>query len=137
MNLNNINTYTLFSQPYLDTINQCYRNIVTINAYPKGPLSAFVRNIKLNRLSEFKQPGPCNRIQPCALGLVSLVRTCLKVGCNLMTVEEIPTLFSILLANGYKIDTSLTKMLTKSNLTFNNENENNIICIITYVGNNQ
>jgi hypothetical protein len=137
MNLHNINTYTLFSQPYLDTINQCYTNIVTINAYPKGPLSAFVRNIKLNRLSEFKQSSACNRIQPCALGLVSLVRTCFKVGCNLMTVEEIPTLFSILLANGYKIDTSLTKILTKSNLTFNNENENNIICVITYVGNNQ
>jgi hypothetical protein len=137
MNYHNINTYTLYSQPYLDKLNQCYKNIVTINFLPKGPLGGFIRRIKLHPLSEFKQPGPCsnNRQQQCALGFVSLNPVCSKNGCGLMTVDEIPSFFSILLANGYKIDTSLTKMLNNSGITFHSENENKIIAIITYTGN--
>ena len=55
-------TVTLFSQPYLDRFNQCYKNIITINMMPQGPLAQFVRRIQFPPLSEFKQPGPCSRI---------------------------------------------------------------------------
>ena len=36
-------TFALFSQPYLDIYNQCYKNIIVVNLMPKGPLSEFVR----------------------------------------------------------------------------------------------
>ena len=65
-------TVTIFSQPYLDKYNQCYKNIVTINLVPQGPLAQFVRRVQFPPLSEFKQPGPCSHIKNCGLALVSL-----------------------------------------------------------------
>ena len=35
-------TVSLFSQPYLDTYNQCYKNIVVVNLPPQGPLADLV-----------------------------------------------------------------------------------------------
>jgi len=124
-------TITLFSQPYLDTYNQCYKNIVTINLPPQGPLTQFVRRVNFPPLSKFKQPGPCSRLKMCGLALVSLENNCNKCS-NLMDVDEIPDLFSFLLSNGYTIDTSITKMLNNSDIRFQTENANKIICFITY-----
>jgi hypothetical protein len=135
MNFDNITTYTLYSRPYLDTLERCYKNIVTISSFPKGPLSSYVTKIKFNKLSPFKQPGPCSNVQNCGLVLTSLKNVCYNNCSNLMVVDEVPNLFSLLLSNGYKIDTSITKMLNNSDLAFNTENENKIICLITYIGN--
>ena len=46
-------TFTITTQPYLDN-NQCYKNILTINVVPDGPLQAFVRRLKPTRLSPFQ-----------------------------------------------------------------------------------
>ena len=157
MNMNqgpnfNVSTYTLFSQPFLDKYNQCYKNIVTINMQPKGPLSQFVRRVTFDPLSPFKQPGPCNPTQTCGLALTSFntnsftdvpefsrsptLALRIAPGCcnNLMVVDEVPHLFGFLLSNGYKIDTSITKMLNGSDLGFHTENANKLICMITYTG---
>ena len=48
-------TVTLFSQPFLDTYNQCYKNIVTVNLLPQGPLAQLVRRVQFPPLSQFKQ----------------------------------------------------------------------------------
>ena len=140
----NATTYTLFSRPYLDTYNQCYKNIVTINLPPKGPLARIVRRVNFVPLSTFKQPGPCSRIQNCGLGLVSLRYgyhdnldiyngySNYKNDCNLMVVDEIPDLFSFLLSHGYKIDTSLTKMMNGSDIKIHTNNADKIIAFITY-----
>jgi hypothetical protein len=126
-------TVTLFSQPYLDKVNQCYKNIITINLMPQGPLAKLVRRVQFPILSEFKQPGPCSRINNCGFALISLnCDTCEKNGSNLMVVDELPNLISFLLTNGYTIDTSLTKMFNTSDLRFQTENRNNLICFITY-----
>jgi len=127
-----MNTYALYSQPYLDTINQCYKNIITINMFPQGPVGSLVRRIKYNRLSEFKQAGPCSRMQNCGLAFVSLQRFCFKSGCEYMTVDELPALYSILRANGYEIDTKLTNMTNNSDIVFHSENANKLICFINY-----
>ena len=42
----NATTYALYSQPYLDKKCQCYKNIITINLQPKGPLETLVRKIR-------------------------------------------------------------------------------------------
>jgi hypothetical protein len=133
----NVTTYTLFSRPYLDTYNQNYKNIVTINLPPKGPLGKFVRTVKFSPLSQFKFPSNYNynRGQSCGLGLISLNQynnSC--KGQGLMSVDEVPDLFSFLLSNGYKIDTSLTKMMNTSDIRFQTENSNKIIAFITYTG---
>lgn len=122
-------TCSLFSQPYLDTYNQCYKNIITINLLPKGPLSRFVRKIKLTPLSTFKQPNPCNTYKQCAYGLLSINR----YNCSdLMTVNELPDLISYLVSNGYTVDTSITKMFNQSDILFQTNDTNKLICIINY-----
>jgi len=127
-------TVSLFSQPYLDTYNQCYKNIVVVNLKPQGPLGELVRFVKFPPLSEFKQPGPCNPFKDCGFAISSLD------GCNtgskndLMVVDEIPNLISYLVSNGYTVDTSITKMFNQSDIRFDTNTGNKLICFITYHG---
>ena len=140
MNYNQVTTYTLFSRPYLDTYTKNYKNIVTINLQPKGPLSQFVRPIRFPPLSQFKFPSSNynnnRRGQTCGLALSTLnpFFNNNKFGQGLMVVDEVPDLFSFLLSNGYKIDTSLTKMMNGSDIRFQIENSNKVIAFITYNG---
>ena len=138
-------TYVLYSQPFLDTYNQCYKNIVTINLLPEGPLRPFVQKVAFPSLSTFKQfSSPCNPTQTCGLALKSIHNNAIMYGsrfggCNsnrcgaFMSVNEIPDLFAFLLSNGYKIDTSLTKMINTSQVQFKPNNENEIICFFSYL----
>jgi len=128
-------TVSLFSQPYLDTYNECYKNIVVINLMPKGPLSKLVRFVKFPRLSEFKCKSNCNKIKDCGLALASLRNNCgdnFKNGNDLMMVDEIPDLITFLTSNGYIINTSLTKMFNTSDIRFDTNIGNKLVCFITY-----
>jgi len=128
-------TVSLFSQPYLDTYNQCYKNIVVVNLKPQGPLGDLVRFVKFPPLSEFKQPGPCSPLKDCGYALMSLDGC--NAGCsgsNLMVVDEVPDLISYLVSNGYSVDTSITKMFNTSDIRFDTNTGNKLICFITYNG---
>jgi len=131
-------TISLFSQPYLDNYNECYKNIVTLNKVPQGPLANFVRRITPPRLSYFKTYNtPCDPIKSCCLALSREINdTCqLNTGCNnLLVVDDVPDLISYLVENGYKIDTSVTKMFNQSDIRFQTNNANKLICFITYIG---
>lgn len=126
-------TFALFSQPYLDRINQCYKNIVTVNCFPVGPISKYVKKIQFPLLSEFKvQSTPCNKIDRCGLVLQSISNNCCK-NDSLMSVNEVPELMYFLASNGYKVDTSLTKMFNTSEIRFDTNNANKLICFVTYL----
>jgi hypothetical protein len=133
-------TVSLFSQPYLDTYNQCYKNIVVVNLKPQGPLGELVRFVKFPPLSEFKQSGPCSPLKDCGYAIISLddcIAGCgvSKLGANkLMVVDEVPNLISYLLNNGYTVDTSITKMFNNSDIKFDTNTGNKLICFITYNG---
>lgn len=133
--ISNGNSYLLSSRPYLFGCE--YGNIITINLFPKGPLGKIVRQVNFsnNRLSEFTELSDYGN--KCGYALLSLCEIgggrCNGGGRNshrFMTANEIPDLFSFLLSNGYKIDTSLTKMMNTSNIQIN---MNNIIAFITYM----
>lgn len=134
------NTVSLFSQPYYDPCSQCYLNIITMNLPPMGPLFKITRRIKVYPLSEFKEPSNCSRLQTCGLGLRSLRfldgysgYSNNSYSCSdLMTVDEIPDLFSFLLSNGYTIDTSITKMMNQSSIRYKTNNSNELIALIRY-----
>jgi hypothetical protein len=119
-------TVSLFSQPFLDTINKCYKNIVVVNAVPKGPLSKIVRTVKFPPLSEFKY----NNLKQCECGYALY-----NYNNDLMIVDEIPDLISYLVCNNYSVDTSITKMFNTSDIRFNTNIGNKLICFITYNGN--
>jgi len=124
-------TVSLFSQPYLDRYNQCYKNIVVVNLPPQGPLGSLVKRVNFPPLSEFKQPGACS----CGLALMTLNGYCsIKNGENLMVIDEVPDLISFLVSNGYSVDTSITKMFNDSDIRFDTNTGNKLICFITYNG---
>ena len=131
-------TCALYSQPFLTNYgyNGCYRNIITINLLPRGPLSKLVRRVQFKPLSEFQTfDGFCDQRKRCGLALQSLRG--LGGGCcgGLMSVEELPDLYNFLLSNGYKIETSLTKMTNGSSIILNNGNNNaELICFFSYLG---
>ena len=128
--------YTLTSQPYLDRVNQCYTNIIMINRVPEGPLHPFVQRVHLTPLSPFQcyQNG-CEPLQKCGLALINIghnVSSAYRNKCNSwMTPNEILDLFSFLLSNGYRIDTSITKMMNNSDIKLTNKN---ILCFFSYLG---
>jgi hypothetical protein len=131
----NSNSYLLSSRPYLFGCE--YGNIITINLFPKGPLGKIVRQVNFSnhRLSDFTELNECGN--KCGYALLSLRGgyggRCDSGGRNnhhFMTANEIPDLFSFLMSNGYKIDTSLTKMMNSSNIQIDT---NNIIAFITYM----
>jgi hypothetical protein len=52
-----------------------------------------------------------------------------------MGADDIPAVFSYLAANGYTIETDLTKMMNKSRVTIGGDMSNKrMICMITYSG---
>ena len=121
--------YTLTTQPYLDKCNPYYKNIVTINLIPEGPLRYFVRRIHFPPLSTFQQ---YSEYKQCGYALASVSHGYNNTNNRLMTPNEIPDLFSFLTANNYIIDTSITKMMNGSNIKLTNSN---ILCFIKYLGN--
>jgi len=123
-----MNIYSLFYQPYLDSSQQCYKNIITINMIPNGPLQTLVKKIHFNKLSSFQESSPCNKRENCGYALVSPNNI-----SHLLTIDDIPDLFSYLLSNGYTLDYQTTKLLQKNNFTFNSDSNKQLLCFITYI----
>jgi hypothetical protein len=119
--------YTLTVQPYYDKNSQNYINIIRINMIPEGPLRLFVRRLNQQPLSIFQKNNNNNyAINSCIFALISLS------GNGYMNPNEIPNLFSFLTTNGYKIDTSITKMMNTSEIRLENQN---ILCFFSYLNN--
>ena len=49
-----------------------------------------------------------------------------------MVVDEVPDLISFLVENGYTVDTSITKMFNTSDIRFDTNTGNKLICFVTY-----
>jgi hypothetical protein len=124
----NKKTFSLFSQPFLDTYTEKYKNIITINAIPQGPLASFVKRINTPKLSQFKTD---NRDYSCCLALINKLSSN-EASRELMVSDDIPDLISFLIENNYTIDTSLTKMLNQSDIKFKTDNASKLICFVTF-----
>jgi hypothetical protein len=120
---NGINTFTITSQPFYDQYNECYKNILMVNAEPQGPIRKIVRKIKLPKLSPFQQDN--QYYQKCGLVLRSLRGT----NINYMTPDEIPDLITFLTGHNYQIETQITNMLNQSELKLSNQK---IGFVVTY-----
>ncbi len=122
--------YSLVGAPFYDERNQCYKKIIRINKFPSGPgpLKQIVKRVRSPRLSHFD-------VYSYDCGFNAFNPPCIFVLCNplsphqFLTVDELPELMSFLIDNGYKIDTSITKMLMKSNV----KPSNDLICYISDV----
>ena len=114
--------YVLEKTTHYDSHNQCYRQIITINQMPKGPLQQMVRQIRNTPNSPFQIPPPvCCPPKRCILAIAD------HHG-QLMCVNSLPNLFQFLMQNGYEIDTTLTNIMEKSEVKL----DNTLICYIKY-----
>jgi hypothetical protein len=110
----------LYLEPILDSYSQTYKHVLTFSDMPEGPISDMVRRISLPRLSPFQTTGVDSPFMNCTF-ILSRYRNgsgnCCR-GKEWMGAEDIPSVFSYLVSNGYTIDTSLTKLLHKSEINF-------------------
>lgn len=122
-------TIALYSQPYLDKTDQCYKNIITLSNIPDGPLSNYIVKIHNPYLSPFK-----NIQHGCTFAISKKIyHTHFNNNCiDYLITDETSILFSFLLENGYIIDTSISKMILQTDITFHTNNANNLLCFITY-----
>ena len=129
--------YSLVSIPYYDHLTQCYKKVIKINPAPppNSPLNAIVKRVGPIRLSPFQVDSA---FSGCGGGGDGGCSSNLAQSCNplitsinnknhLMCVDEIPSLFEFLLTNGFKIDTSITKMMQASNVKLSND----LICFFS------
>lgn len=100
-------TYTIFSQIYYDTYNQCYKRILTIDRRPEAQcLQQIVKRLHMPKLSEFKQSTPCCPIEKCIYALVNPYNL-----QELLRLENQAILITYLTTNNFTINTSLTQLM--------------------------
>ena len=116
--------YTLTSQPFLDQQNECYKNIITVNQKPEGPLANITRRIHAPKLSPFKENSSCCPQNNCIYGITKIDNP-----MELMCISDLPNLFTFLSNNGYVVDTSMTKMMNESKVQM----DNSLLCFISYL----
>lgn len=110
-------SFVLYLEPILNSYYGAYQNVITLSCRPPGPLSDMVTNMSMPKLSPFQEAGAFSGTRGnCVLVLLRYPSggVNLKATDSFMGADDIPSVFSYLLSNGYRIDTDLTKMLFKS-----------------------
>lgn len=92
----------LYLEPVLDPLSHEYTNVLTLDAYPDGPLRNLVIHKRFPELSPFKKTSTDS--------------------CKYVIYMELPSLFSYLQTNGYTIEYQQTKLYKSPYL----------ICLISY-----
>ena len=112
------NTVSLFLEPILHTYYKTYQQVITLSAVPEGPLKEMVRIIRTEKLSPFQfLPITSNNPSNCIYVLCRYrTQNQQKHSNYYMGKDDIPSIFAYLRANGYTIDTEITKMMNKTGL---------------------
>ena len=124
--------YSLVSIPYYNHVTQCYTKAIKINPLPppESPLNAIIKRVGPIRLSPFQVDSAFSGCGGCGTNLAQCCNpliTSIRDKHHLMCIDEIPSLFEFLLTNGFKIDTSITKMMQASNVKLSND----LICFFS------
>ena len=114
--------YLLAVEPFLDKINDCYTEIITVSPKPSGALLKQTKRINPPKLSPFTVNPNCCPTPTCIYALCSI-----SDPSRLMCVDEIPDLFCFLTSNAYAIDTEITKMMNQSSIGFQRKK---ILCFV-------
>lgn len=130
--------YSLVSVPFYDHKTQCYRKVIKLNRAPppNSPLNQIIKRVGPIRLSPFQVDSAfsgCGGNGGCGNGCGNMAQCCnllitsVQDKNHLMCIDDIPTLFSFLITNGFTIDTSITKMMQASNVKLSND----LICFFS------
>ena len=148
----NNKSFVLYLEPILNTYYRTYQNIITLNTFPGGPLSDMVVPFSMGKLSPFQEAGVFSGNLGvrgnCTLVLLRYPKGLgggggslnLKNTDTFMGADDIPSVISYLLSNGYRVDTDITKMLFKSRAMAGGISENRfsgdrkMIAMATFIG---
>ena len=118
-------TFVLYLEPILNPYFKTYQNVITLDRMPTGVLADMVSMINLPKLSPFQEAGVFSAPSFGRALSGSCVHVLLRYPKNsggfnwkntdvFMSADDIPSVLGYLKANGYTIDTDLTKMMFKS-----------------------
>ena len=145
--------YTIKYEPFLDLVDdKSYKNIVTINRMPEGPLHSCVAKVRRNKLSTFAEPhrrsceSQCVYVitqnvfniedergdDPASCGCVGKGFRTFPGGSDYLCVEQIPDFLEIAIANNYTIDYKLSKLLSTTGVGSSNIRGSNFVCTLSY-----
>ncbi len=114
--------YMLRKEVYLDKYNECYKHVIVISPPPKEKiLQNITKLVNREKLSPFKERSPCCPEAQCYYIVLNPQNK-----CDFLCIDQITLLFNYLFHNGFKIDTSVTKIMQLSNST-----PDNLICFIS------
>jgi hypothetical protein len=128
-------SFALYLEPIRNTYLKTYQNIITLSAIPPGPLEQMVSRIHPPKLSEFQ----LTTTPHCMYALMRYPRgsrnNTIKNEHAYMGAGDLPAIYGYLKANGYSIDTRLTKMSFQSSIDIGiNEHEysgnRKLICMV-------
>ena len=114
-------TFVLYLEPILNPYFKAYQNVITLDRMPSGPLADMVTVVDLPKLSSFQEAGifSSRGLGGCCAhlllryrktsGLFSWKNTDIFMGA-----DDIPSVLGYLRANGYTVDTDLTRMIFES-----------------------
>ena len=121
----------------LDSGSQTYYKVISLSAMPPGPLANMVAVRRFPPLSEFQTSSPWDiHRSHCRYVLLRYHKG--TVGAesiqNLMSQNDIPSLFAYLASNGYQVQTELTKLISDQGLHSGGASSRKFICFATYAG---
>ena len=128
-------SFTVYVEAYLDTYNKEYLNIISVDKMPTGPLAPLIVYISPQKLSPFQ--SQCAFSNNCTMAISRYYnKDSYKKGNRFLLAEDIPSLLSFLQANGYTVDTTITKIIQRSNINIGNtacNNKKKMVCIVSYI----
>ena len=145
-------SFVLYLEPILNSYYKTYQNVITLNIMPSGPLANMVTPMSTTKLSPFQEFGlfssPGMFSDNCLHVLLRYPkqgsgfggRGSIKHPDYFMGADDIPSVLSWLVSNGYSIDTDITKMLDKSRITIGGVSESRLsgdrkmVCMARYLG---
>lgn len=117
-----ISAYTLTIEPYLNTVSKQYENIIVIDKMPLGPLGQLVSRFRAPRLSPFIYDNYDD--SDCKFA----IRRNFCKDNNFLNANDVPSLLAYLSANGYSINSEITKIVQKT--TYNKKKS--FVCVFYY-----
>ena len=138
----NHNTIVFYLEPILNPIFKTYQQIITLDAIPQGPLSDLVSPINVPKLSTFQSFNNLVSTQNCVFALLRYPKLSYKANYknsdSFMTADDLPSLFSYLLSNGYTIQENLSDLMFKSKINIGGLSQSRLsgnrkmICFATF-----
>jgi len=145
-------SFVMYLEPILNSYYKTYQNVITLSIMPSGPLANMVTSMSTTKLSPFQESGafssPGMFSDNCVYVLLRYPkqgsgfggRGSIKHPDYFMGADDIPSVLSWLVSNGYSIDTDITKMLYKSRITIGGVSESRLsgdrkmICMARFLG---